>query len=167
MLQRSPTYVVSLPGEDRDRATRCAASCPSELAYAIVRWKNVLLTMASFSSAAVRPSADEELLVRKGVERQLPSGYDIDTHFTPRYDPWDQRLCLVPDGDLFEAIGSGQRLGRHRPRSTPSPRPASGCARARELEADVIVTATGLNLLALGGIELAVDGARGRASPRR
>ena len=64
-------------------------------------------------------------LIRKGVERQLPPGYDVDTHFKPRYNPWDQRMCLVPDGDLFEAICDGPRVGRHRPDRDASPRRAS------------------------------------------
>ena len=93
----------------------------------------------------------------QGRERQLPPGYDIDTHFTPRYNPWDQRLCAVPDGDLFKAITTGRR--RSSPtRSSASPRgpPAES---GEELEADIIVTATGLDLLFLGGVELTVDGA--------
>ena len=99
----------------------------------------------------------------RALERQLPPGYDIDTHFKPRYKPWDQRLCLVPDGDLFEAIRDGARVGRHRPASRPSPRPGIKLASGAELEADLIVTATGLNLLLLGGMQLAVDGQRRRA----
>jgi monooxygenase len=96
-------------------------------------------------------------LMRNGVENQLPPGYDFDTHFKPRYNPWDQRVCLVPDGDLFEAIGAGRasvvtdRIDRFTERGL---RLESGA----ELEADLIVTATGLNLLALGGMQVAVDG---------
>jgi cation diffusion facilitator CzcD-associated flavoprotein CzcO len=96
-------------------------------------------------------------LVRKGIERQLPPGFDIDTHFTPSYNPWDQRPCLVPDGDLFEAIGDGRAsiaTGRIEKFTERGIRLASG----EELEADLIVTATGLNMLALGGVELMVDG---------
>jgi monooxygenase len=155
MLQRSPSYIVSLPGEDPiARALRRRLG--SRLAYPLVRWKNVLMTMASFQLSRRRPRI-AKALVRRSVERQLPPGYDIDTHFTPRYDPWDQRLCLVPDGDLFAAIGSGRasvvtdRIDTFTERGL---RLASGT----ELEADVIVTATGLNLLALGGTQLVVDG---------
>jgi monooxygenase len=96
-------------------------------------------------------------LLRRGVVRQLPAGYDVDTHFTPTYDPWDQRLCLVPNGDLFRAISAGtasvvtDRIDRF---TATGLRLASG----DELAADVIVTATGLELLFLGGIELRVDG---------
>ena len=98
-------------------------------------------------------------LLRRGVIRSLPAGYDVDTHFKPRYGPWDQRLCLVPDGDLFKAISAGRAsmVTDRIERFTPSGiRLESGA----ELEADVIVTATGLNMLALGGIELTVDGER-------
>lgn len=155
MLQRSPSYVVSLPAED-EIANFLRRKLPAKAAYAIVRWKNVLRTMASFQLARRRPGAMKALL-RKALEGQLPPGYDIDTHFKPRYDPWDQRLCLVPDGDLFKAIASGRasvatdRIATFTERGI---RLASGA----ELEADVVVTATGLNLVALGGMELAVDG---------
>ena len=96
-------------------------------------------------------------VIRRGVVRALPAGYDVDTHFNPRYGPWDQRLCLVPDGDLFKAISAGRasmvtdRVERFEPGGI---RLASGL----ELEADIVVLATGLNLLALGGISLSVDG---------
>ena len=96
--------------------------------------------------------------MRHGLAGQLPPDVDIDTHFTPRYEPWDQRLCLAPDGDLFRAIRAGRasvvtdEVGAVHPRRVLL---ASG----RELPADVIVTATGLNLRALGGIRLVVDGA--------
>jgi monooxygenase len=96
-------------------------------------------------------------VIRKAVTHQLPDGYDVDTHFRPRYDPWDQRLCLVPNGDLFRAIRKGQA-------SVVTDRIATFTETGLELEsgaqlpADVIVTATGLNLLALGGMQIAVDG---------
>ena len=93
---------------------------------------------------------------------QLPAGYDVDTHFKPRYEPWDQRLCLVPDGDLFKAISRRAGVDGHRPHRALHADAASGSSPGAELEADIIVTATGLNLLALGGIELTVDG-----EPRR
>jgi len=155
MLQRSPSYIVSLPCED-PIARVLRRRLGSRLAYPLVRWKNVLITMASFQLSRRRPSIVRSL-VRRGLERQLPNSYDIDTHFTPRYDPWDQRLCLVPDGDLFAAIGSGRAsvvTDRIETFTERGLRLASGV----ELEADVIVTATGLNLLALGGTQLVVDG---------
>jgi monooxygenase len=155
MLQRSPSYIVSLPGAD-PVARVLRRRLGSRLAYPLVRWKNVFMTMASFQLSRRRPGLMKRLL-RRGLERQLPAGYDIDTHFTPRYDPWDQRLCLVPDGDLFAAIRSGRasvvtdRIDSFTERGL---RLASGA----ELEADVVVTATGLSLLALGGTQLVVDG---------
>ncbi|MGC2372658.1 MAG: NAD(P)/FAD-dependent oxidoreductase [Solirubrobacteraceae bacterium] len=155
MLQRSPSYIVSLPAED-PIAKRLRRFLPSKIAAPIMRWKNVLLTMASFQLSRRRPGLMRKL-VRKGLERQLPPGYDIDTHFNPTYDPWDQRLCLVPNGDLFDAIGNGSAsvvTDRIDTFTENGIRLASGT----ELQADVVVTATGLNLLALGGIELAVDG---------
>jgi monooxygenase len=155
MLQRSPSYIVSLPAEDAI-ANLLRRLLPAKLAYSIVRWKNVLLTMLSFQLSRRRPRL-VKALVRKGIQRRLPPDYDVDTHFNPRYGPWDQRLCLVPDGDLFEAISAGRAsvVTDHIETFTEKGlRLASGA----ELQADVIVTATGLNLLALGGIQLAVDG---------
>jgi cation diffusion facilitator CzcD-associated flavoprotein CzcO len=155
MLQRSPSYVVSLPAEDRI-ANALRRKLPAKTAYEIVRWKNVLRTMASFQLARRWPSAMKALL-RKALEQQLPPGYDIDTHFKPRYDPWDQRLCLVPDGDLFKAIASGRAsvmTDRIESFTERGIRLASGA----ELEADLVVTATGLNLVIFGGMGIAVDG---------
>ena len=97
--------------------------------------------------------------------RQLPPGYDVDTHFNPTYDPWDQRMCLVPDGDLFGAIGQGTGRRRHRPIATFTETGIELGVGGR-LEADVVVTATGLNLQVFGGAELSVDGSRSsRAGP--
>ncbi len=123
----------------------------------MIRWKNVLLTMLSFQLSRRRPKLMKALL-RKGVERQLPPGYDIDTHFKPRYNPWDQRLCLVPDADLFEAIGERAGVGRHRHDRDVHRDGACSSGSGGELEADLIVTATGLNMLLLGGDRVAVDG---------
>ena len=155
MLQRSPSYVVSLPAED-PIAGWLRRWLPARAVYPLVRWKNVLLTMASFQLSRRRPAAMKRL-VRRRQEALLPAGYDIDTHFTPSYDPWDQRLCLVPNGDLFDALGQGRAsiVTDHVDAFVETGiRLRSGA----QIEADVIVTATGLNLLALGGIELAVDG---------
>src|SRR5207245_11290160 len=122
---------------------------PPRVAYWMVRWKNVLLTLLSFQLSRRRPHL-VTALVRKGVQRRLPPGYDVDTHFKPSYAPWDQRLCLVPDGDLFEAICAGRAsmvtdgIEEFTERGI---RLQSGA----ELEADLVVTATGLNLLPLGG----------------
>jgi cation diffusion facilitator CzcD-associated flavoprotein CzcO len=155
MLQRSPSYIVSLP--DVDPIARLVRRLlPSKLAYSIVRWKNVLVTMLVFQLSRRRPRL-VKAMIRQGVERRLPPGYDIDIHFNPRYNPWDQRMCLVPNGDLFEAISEGRATvvtDRIETFTENGLRLTSGS----ELEADLIVTATGLNLLALGGIQLEVDG---------
>jgi monooxygenase len=155
MLQRSPSYVVSLPAED-PIANVLRRLLPAKLAYSLVRWKNVLVTMLVFQLSRRRPGL-VKALVRRGVERRLPQGFDVDTHFKPSYGPWDQRLCLVPDGDLFDAICAGRAsvVTDHIETFTEHGlRLASGA----ELEADLIVTATGLNLLTLGGMQIAVDG---------
>jgi monooxygenase len=155
MLQRSPSYIVSLPAED-PVANALRRLLPSKLAYLIVRWKNVLLTLLSFQLSRRRPALVKGL-VRRAVARRLPADFDVDTHFKPTYGPWDQRLCLVPDGDLFDALCAGtasivtDRIDTFTERGI---RLASGA----ELEAELIVTATGLNLLALGGVQLVVDG---------
>jgi len=155
MLQRSPTYIVSLPAED-PFAKLARRALPTKLAYSVVRWKNVLLTMASFQISRRRPAVMKTLL-RKGLERQLPRGYDIDTHFKPSYNPWDQRLCLVPDGDLFNVIRDGDASVVTDTIETFTEngiRLSSG----EELEADIVVSATGLDLVPIGGVQLAVDG---------
>ena len=155
MLQRSPSYVVSLPGED-PIAGFLRRVLPARVAYALVRWKNVVLTTAFYRLSRRAPKFVRRL-IRRGVQRHLPEGYDVDTHFNPRYSPWDQRVCLVPDGDLFQAIRKGDAsivTDRIETFTEKGLRLESG----DELEADVIVTATGLNLLMLGGMKIAVDG---------
>jgi cation diffusion facilitator CzcD-associated flavoprotein CzcO len=155
MLQRSPSYVVSLPAQDAI-ANALRRLVPVKWAYSIVRWKNVMLTMASFQLSRRRPELMKKL-IRRGIERQLPAGYDIDTHFTPRYNPWDQRLCLVPNGDLFKAIGSG-RASVVTDEIDTFTETGIRLRSGDELTADVIVTATGLNLIALGGMAIDLDG---------
>jgi monooxygenase len=155
MLQRSPSYVLSLPAED-PIANVARRFLPPKLAYSIVRWKNVLLTMLVFQLSRRRPRV-MKALIRKGLENRLPPGYDIDTHFKPRYNPWDQRMCLVPDGDLFEAICDGRAsvvTDTIETFTETGLRLESGA----ELEADLVVTATGLDLLPLGGMKMSVDG---------
>jgi cation diffusion facilitator CzcD-associated flavoprotein CzcO len=155
MLQRSPTYILALPGIDKI-AVKLREKLPPARAYAVTRWKNILVTTASYQLSRRRPELMKRL-IRKGVTSQLPDGFDVDTHFKPAYNPWDQRLCLVPDGDLFASIRAGNVdvVTDHIDRFT-----AKGVllTSGRELEADVIVTATGLNLLAFGGTDLVVDG---------
>ena len=155
MLQRSPTYIATLPAED-PLANRLRRVLPERSVYAVVRWKNVLLQTLVYQISRRRPDAIRQM-IRRGVQRSLPPGYDIDKHFEPRYDPWDQRLCLAPDGDFFRAIRAGRAAvvtDSVESFTEAGIRLASGA----ELEADVIVTATGLNLLFLGGMELVVDG---------
>jgi monooxygenase len=155
MLQRSPSYVIAMPSED-SIANAARKVLPGKAAYALVRWKNVLLTMLSFQLSRRRPQVMKAFL-RKRLEGHLPPGYAIDTHFKPRYDPWDQRLCLSPDGDLFAAIRAGNVSVATEHIDTFTEKGLKLQSGA-ELEADLIVTATGLNLLPFGGIELAVDG---------
>jgi monooxygenase len=155
MLQRSPSYVVSLPAQD-PIADFLRRRLPAKVAYPIVRWKNVLLTTAFFNLSRRAPNFIKKL-IRKGVERRLPSNYDIDTHFNPRYNPWDQRVCLVPDGDLFEAI-SEERASVVTDQIETFTAKGLRLVSGAELEADIIVTATGLKLLPLGGLTIAVDG---------
>ena len=157
MLQRSPTYVVSIPSEDRF-ANRLRRHLPEKLAYAIARWRNVLLQQLFFNVARRWPKRVRKLLM-DGVRKLVGPDYDVDTHFNPTYDPWDQRLCFVPDADLFDAIREERAsvVTDHIETFTETGiRLQSG----RELSADLIVTATGLDLQFLGGIELSVDGRR-------
>jgi monooxygenase len=155
MLQRSPSYVLSLPQQDgiANGLRRCL---PVAVAYGITRWKNVLLGMLIFTLSRRAPELVKKL-IRWGVKSQLPPDYDIDAHFKPRYNPWDQRLCLVPDGDLFAAIREGRASVVTDEIETFTEKGLK-LRSGTELEADLIVTATGLDLLVLGGIQLRVDG---------
>jgi monooxygenase len=155
MLQRSPTYVVTLPAED-PFVKIFGRLLPKKLVYTLARWKNVFLTMGSFQLARRRPRL-AKALIRTGVRRHLPKDYDVDTHFRPRYNPWDQRLCLVPDADLFKAISEGKASIATDGIETFTENGLK-LTSGEELEADIIVTATGLNLVPVGGIEAAVDG---------
>jgi cation diffusion facilitator CzcD-associated flavoprotein CzcO len=155
MLQRSPTYILAMPAEDAI-ANSLRRVLGSRRVYPITRWKNVLVSTLIYQLSQRRPAIVKSFL-RKAMVRQLPSGYDIDTHFKPQYQPWDQRLCLVPDGDLFKAIRHGKAsvVTDHITEFTETGlRLQSG----EELPADIVVTATGLRMLALGGIRIVVDG---------
>jgi monooxygenase len=155
MLQRSPSYVVTLPAEDR-LSIWLRRRLGSKRAYAITRWKNVLLQMATFNLSRARPELMKKV-IRRGVLRRLPAGYEVDLHFKPRYNPWEQRLCLVPDDDLFDAISAGSASVVTDEIETFT-ETGIQLRSGGELEADVIVTATGLNVLLFGGIDVAVDG---------
>jgi cation diffusion facilitator CzcD-associated flavoprotein CzcO len=155
MLQRSPTYVVSRPAEDAF-ANRLRKWLPAKLAYDIVRWRNVLGQLYFFNFSRKRPGLVKTQLINM-VRDQLGPDYDVETHFTPRYNPWDQRLCLVPDADLFEAIktGAASVVTDHiEAFEAEGIRLRSG----ELLPADVIVTATGLDMQLMGGLEVKVDG---------
>jgi len=155
MVQRSPTYIAALPARD-PIADAVARILPPRQAGPALRWFKALSTQAFFQLSQRRPELVKRM-VRRQISRQLPAGYDVDTHFTPRYDPWDQRFCIAPDGDLFKAIASGSVSVVTDYIDTFTERGLLLKSGA-ELEADIIVTATGLELLFIGGIELCVDG---------
>lgn len=157
MLQRSPTYVVSVPG--RDAIADLLRSKLSPLsAYRLTRWKNIALGAFFFQLARRAPDVARRRILG-GVREALGPDYDVDTHFSPRYGVWDQRVCIVPDGDLFEAVRSGKaevvtdQIERF---TKDGIRLRSG----KELQADLIVTATGLDMKLMGGVALEVDGRR-------
>jgi monooxygenase len=155
MLQRSPTYIASLPARD-PIADLLRRALPPRQSGPIIRWYKALTTQASYALSKRRPELMKRLL-RRQVERQLPAGYDVGTHFTPRYNPWDQRLCVVPDGDLFKAISTGTASVVTDQIETFTDKGLL-LRSGTELEADIIITATGLELLFIGGIELSIDG---------
>jgi monooxygenase len=157
MLQRSPTYVVSAPAQD-DWSARLARHLPEKVAFTISRWRRVLFGML-FYQFCQRYPARAKALILSGVRRALGPDYDVDRHFTPSYAPWDQRLCLVPDGDLFAAIREG-RAEVVTDGVASFSETGLDLLSGRRLEADLVVTATGLRLQMLGGIELTVDGRR-------
>ncbi|HEY8606103.1 MAG TPA: NAD(P)/FAD-dependent oxidoreductase [Noviherbaspirillum sp.] len=155
MLQRSPSYVVTRPGQDRI-AQGLRRVLPERFAYSLTRWKNVLVGMFFFRLARKRPEPFKRYIVQMAA-KQLGQGYDVGTHFTPQYKPWDQRVCAVPDGDLFRAIRKGAAsvvTGTIECFTSTGIRLQSG----RELPADIVVVATGLKLNVLGGVSLTVDG---------
>ena len=161
MLQRSPTYVVARPAHDRVAAALLRV-LPKTVAAAVARWKNVLIGTFYYRLARRRPAQVKERIVAMAAAQAGPR-CDARTHFAPRYDPWDQRVCLVPDGDLFRAIRAGRAevVTDTIERFTPTGiRLASGAT----LPADVVVVATGLELQLLGDIALTIDGAPLRPS---
>ena len=156
MLQRSPSYILTLPARD-PIANFLRRLLPEHTAHGIVRWKNILISLGIFQLARRAPDFTRRLM-KGAAAKNLPAGYDVNTHFNPRYNPWDQRLCLVPDSDLFKAITAGTAsiaTGEIDTFTTDGIRLKSG----EELPADIVVSATGLQMLALGGVRLSVDGA--------
>ena len=157
MLQRSPTYMVSRPDEDAI-ANALRKVLPEKVAYDITRFKNISLQQYMYNRMRDKPEESREKLLEL-VREQLPEGYDIDTNFTPTYNPWDQRLCLVPNGDMFEAVSSGKAevvTGTIKTFTEQGVELDSG----QVLEADIIITATGLQLVTLGEMDVYVDGAQ-------
>jgi monooxygenase len=155
MLQRSPTYIVSRPAEDR-LANGLRRWLPVKLAYGLTRWKNVLLSMFFFNLSRKRPERVKKFITGM-VREHLGAGYDVATHFTPSYNPWDQRVCLVPDGDLFQSIKQGRASVVTEQIDTFTEK-GLRLRSGQELEADVIVTATGLELQLLSDIAFTIDG---------
>jgi monooxygenase len=155
MLQRSPTYIVTLPSQDVI-ANFARKLLPAKAAYVVARWRNVLRAMLFYWIARRFPNAFKGL-VRLGIKAEMGRDYSVRPHFTPSYQPWDQRLCLVPDADLFKSLKSGRAsiVTDHIETFTEKGIKLKSGA---ELEADVVVTATGLNLLLLGGMQGSVDG---------
>lgn len=155
MLQRSPTYVMPVPAKDVF-ANTARKLLGDDRGYALARRKNIAKQRGVYTFCQKYPTA-ARWLIRRINASKLPAGYPVDEHFSPRYNPWDQRLCAVPDADLFEAISNGSA-------SVVTDRISSFTETGvllesgRELDADIIVTATGLNVQLFGGITLSVDG---------
>lgn len=155
MLQRSPTYIVSAPSEDA-AAEKLRRFLPGRMAYAITRWKHILLSMYYFYIARSRPDEAKAVMIQ-GVRAALGPDFDVETHFTPRYKPWDQRVCLVPDSDLFNAINAGKVsvvTGEIETFVESGIQLKSG----EILPAGVIITATGLVMKIMHGVQIIVDG---------
>jgi len=155
MLQRSPSYVMPLPRKD-PIANGLRKALPAKLAYAAARRFNIGKQRFIYNLCQKQPKLARRLI--RGINAKvLPEGYEVDTHFNPKYNPWDQRLCAVPDADLFKVIGRGKAsvVTDKIERFTKT---GVLLASGRELKADIIVTATGLKLLLFGSIEVSVDG---------
>ena len=155
MLQRSPTYIVARPSEDTI-ANWMRRHLPATLAHRAARWKSVLLGMYFYSVARRRPEATKHVIVRMARE-QLGPDFDVEKHFAPRYNPWDQRLCLAPDADLFKAMRAG-RVSVVTDQIERFTETGIWLRSGDKLAADIIVTATGLTMKALSGVQLEVDG---------
>lgn len=155
LLQRSPTYIVSQPDSDK-QAKFWRRVLPAKMAHGANRWRHILRQMFFYQMSKRRPEMIKKLLV-KGVKYQLGKNYDVEKHFVPSYKPWDQRVCLVPNGDFFRAIRKGsvtmvtEQIDRL---------DATGIQlkSGERLEADIVITATGLVMELLSGVRLSVDG---------
>jgi cation diffusion facilitator CzcD-associated flavoprotein CzcO len=155
MVQRTPSYIVARPSRDRT-AGLLQRRLPAAIADRLVRWKNILLTIYFYGKARRKPAYVSNR-IREEIRKALPAGYPIERDFSPPYRPWDQRLCLVPDGDLFAAMRSGKvsivtgTIERFTPEGLK-------LSTGETLKTDIVITATGLNMKLAGGIELNVDG---------
>jgi cation diffusion facilitator CzcD-associated flavoprotein CzcO len=155
MLQRSPSYVVSLPAKDRF-AARMRRVLPPRLAYRLVRWRNIVLSRYLYGYARRKPEATRRRILSM-AQRKLGAGVDAQRHFNPTYNPWDQRICLCPDGDFFNALkrGTAEIATDEIETFTET---GLQLRSGRALDADIVVTATGLNLKLMGGVTISVDG---------
>lgn len=154
MLQRSPTYVMSSSDTDK-LANFLRKLLPEKIAYKLTRWKYIALQQFFYRRTQTQPQKVKEMLLER-VRQELGSDYDVETHFTPNYNPWEQRLCLVPNGDLFQSLKSGQ-ASMVTAQIDSFTEKGILLKSGQELIADIIVTATGLNLLLLGGVKFTVD----------
>ena len=155
MLQRSPTYMVSRPARDKF-ANNLRKVLPEKMAYAITRWRNINMQRFTYWYARKNPAKMGTKLIDM-ARGELPASVDVDTHFTPSYGPWEQRLCLIPDSDMFKAISSGKAevVTDHIDHFTKT---GIQLKSGKHLDADIIITATGLNLVTMGKTALSVDG---------
>lgn len=156
MIQRSPTYVVSMPGKDR-LANLMNVLLPVNWAYRFTRWRNILFQNYFYRRSRSKPEKVKTYILKQ-VRKHLGKDYDVDKHFTPSYMPWDERLCLVPDADLFEAINTHK--AEVKTEKIECVTEAGVQLQSGEVvPADILVTATGLNLKLLGGVKFSIDGA--------
>lgn len=155
MLQRSPTYMVSGPSQDAI-ANKLRRYLPARLAYTLARWKIILRRMFFFYIARSKPEETKKAIVQ-GIQDTLGSDYDVETHFIPKYNPWDQRVCLVPDADLFNAINGG-KVSVVTDEIETFTESGIQLKSGKTLDADVIITATGFIMKIMNGVDLIVDG---------
>ena len=161
MLQRSPSYVISAPAEDSWN-NALNKVFPVKFTYFLIRWKNILRTIIGFYLSRKYPQKIKDRLINL-VREELGQDFDVEKHFTPSYKPWDQRMCLVPDGDLFAAIKDNRANVVTDTINTFTP---SGILlnSGNEIEADIVISATGIELNALNDINVSVDGVKVEAN---
>lgn len=155
MLQRSPTYIVSVPAED-PWVKPLRKWLPNDWAFRLIRWKKVLFIRYIYNLSRKKPRSLRRYLLGQ-VRKELGADYDVDTHFTPNYNPWDQRLCAVPDGDMFAAIREG-RAEVVTDHINQFNKTGIELQSGKQLDADIVVVATGLKLKFGGGINYNIDG---------